>query len=165
METAWFILIFLTVAGLYGFLCYRKGNAEEVTAVEAGATAKVSPEWINSKSFKAPRCRYKVNEEVLDNSLYMRLIVEGNCMMPRGIASGDQLLALKVNDIKDLKKELRSGNIVLIYLEDINLYKIRIFDKFEGNNLITYYYENGERKNSSRPHSASSIKGIIKYAI
>lgn len=165
MGTVWFILIFVIVASLYGLLCYKQGNAETVIAVEAGSTAKASPKWINSKSFKAPRCQYKINGEVIDSSLYMRLIVEGNCMIPRGIASGDQLLALKVNDIEELKKELHQDNIVLIYLEDVNLYKIRIFDKFDGNNLLTYYFENGKRKNSSKPHSASSIKGIVKYAL
>jgi len=105
MGTVWFILILMAVAGLYGFLCYRKGNAETVTAVEAGSTTKVSPKWINSKSFKAPRCQYKINGEIIDSSLYMRLIVEGNCMMPRGIASGDQLLALKVDNVEELKKK------------------------------------------------------------
>jgi len=165
METVWFILIFALVASLYGFLCYKRGNAETVTAVEAGTMAKASSEWINSKSFKSPKCQYKINGEIIDSSLYMRLVVEGNCMVPRGIASGDQLLALKVNDIEELRKELQHGNIVLIYLEDINLHKIRVFDRFEGDNLMTYYFENGKRRDSSRPHSINSIKGIVKYAI
>lgn len=165
MGTVWFMLIFMTVASLYGMLSYRRGHAETVTAVEAGSTGKVSPKWINSKSFKAPRCQYKINGEIIDSSLYMRLVVEGNCMMPRGIASGDQLLALKVNDAEELKKELQHDCIVLIYLEDIDLYKIRVFDRLEGDNLITYYYDERKRKDSSRPHSIHSIKGIVKYAI
>lgn len=165
METVWFILIFMVVAGLYGFLCYKRGNAETVTAVEAGSTGKVSPKWINSKSFKAPRCQYKINGEIIDSSMYMRLVVEGNCMMPRGIANGTQLLALKINSSEELRRELHPDNIVLIYLEDIKLYKIRVFDRLEGDDLITYYYENNERKNSSKPHSIHSIKGIVKYAI
>lgn len=165
METVWFILIFMVVASLYGFLCYKRGNAETVIAVEAGSTGKVSPKWINSKSFKTPRCQYKINGEIIDSSLYMRLVVEGNCMMPRGIANGDQLLALKVSNAEEVKKELQHDCIVLIYLEDINLYKIRVFDKLEGDNLVTYYYDNGKRKNSSKPHSINSIKGIVKYAI
>lgn len=165
METVWFILIFAIVAGLYGYLCYKKGNAETVIAVEAGSTGKVSPRWINSKSFKAPRCQYKVNGETIDSSMYMRLVVEGNCMTPRNIFNGDQLLALKVNSIEELRRELQPNNIVLIYLNDIDLYKIRIFDSFDGDDLLTYYYENGKRKDSSRPHSIHSIKGIVKYAI
>jgi len=54
---------------------------------------------------------------------------------------------------------------VLIYLKDINLYKIRVFDRFDGDGLVTYYFDNGKRKDSSKPHPISSVRGIVKYAM
>lgn len=165
METVWFILIFAIVALLYGILCYKKSHTETVIAVEAGATSKVSSAHINDKSFKAPKCVYKINGEIIDSSKYIRLIVQGDCMSPRGIINGNQLLALKINNLEELNKNLHPNDIVLIYLEDIKLYKIRVFKEFKENNLITYYFNNGDAKESSKPHSLQSIKGIIKYRI
>lgn len=165
MGTFWFVTLFVVVAFFYGWLSYRHGNAVSVIAVEAGPISSISSEWLKRQSFKAPKTLYKIDGEVIDSSQYIRLIVKGNCMSPRGIVDGTQLLALKVSK-EELQDKLRQNDIVLIHLKDTDIYKIRIFDKYDDSgNLITYYYKNGEKHNSSKSHSLQDIQGIVKFSL
>lgn len=165
MGIFWFITLFVIVAFFYGWLIYKYSDGMTVIAVEASCICSYSSEWLKKQSFVVPKTLYKIDGAVIDSSQYIRLIVKGNCMSPRGIVDGTQLLALKVSK-KDLQSKLRQNDIVLIYLKDSDIYKIRIFDKYDDSgNLITYYYKNGEKHNSSKPHSQQDIQGIVKFSL
>ena len=62
------------------------------------------------------------------------------------------------------KNGLKSGDIVLIFLNDKNFrgYKIRIIKNIDGNDANTFYYdENGNERMSSKSHTLVSIIGVI----
>jgi hypothetical protein len=88
--------------------------------------------------------------------------VDGNCMAPRNIHTGDILFSEKFNGNLD---SLSIGDILLIQREEGNL-KIREYrgrDTNEKEKVKTLLYqENGEPKDSTQPHKISNIKGVIK---
>ena len=87
-------------------------------------------------------------------------------MKPKNIESGAQLLVKKIDRTKSMCDQIKQGDILLIHLSDNGVYKIRIFDKYEGTDLVTYRYDdNMNRKNSSRNHKEASVLGIVKYRL
>ena len=77
----------------------------------------------------------------IDTSDMIRIVVKGNCMKPRNIESGAQLLVKKIDTTKAIDRQIKQGDILLIHLNDTGVYKIRIFDKYEGADLVTYRYD------------------------
>ena len=72
----------------------------------------------------------------------------------------------KINEKESICNQIKKGDILLIYLSDNDIYKIRVFDRYEGEDLVTYRYDdNGRRQDSSRNHKESSIIGIVKYRL
>lgn len=78
----------------------------------------------------------------------------------------DEIIALKIDKSKPLVQQIKKDNLVLIYLNDIGIYKIRAIHSFDGNKLSTYYYnEHGEKVMSTVGYSPESIRGIVKYKV
>jgi hypothetical protein len=88
--------------------------------------------------------------------------VDGNCMAPRNIHTGDILFIEKFDGNPD---SLSIGDILLIQREEGSL-KIREYrgrDTDDNERVKTLLYqENGDPKDSTQPHKISNIKGIVK---
>lgn len=141
---------------------------ERVVIAEAGATGSI----VNrpkDKNFVHMRPIVLKNNEgkVIDKTNLIRVLVDGKCMEKKGIMDGSQLYAEKYISSAKFSKQVEQGDVLLIYLQDKNIYKLRIFDKKEDGKLFTYRYdiETGERRNSSKPHTINSVVGVVKYIL
>lgn len=167
MEAVYFSVILGVVIVLYAYCNKVIGRREYVLCVEAGPVGAADAQTLKSRSFYD---RYRIvrdrNGKVLDTSGMLRVMVEGGCMEPRGIKSGDQLLVRKIDACRPLREQIKHNDILLIYLKDTGISKIRIFDRYnDDGSLVTYRYECGERHDSSRPHGENSVVGVVKYKV
>ncbi|MBS4812940.1 MAG: hypothetical protein KH057_05340 [Bacteroides sp.] len=167
METIYFLIVLLVAIIIYAYFSIVSGKQEFVQCVEAGPTVTTNAKRLQELSFyDKHRTIQKSDGQVIDTSGMIRIVVKGNCMKPKNIESGAQLLVKKINKKEPIRNQIKKGDILLIHLSDNGIYKIRIFDRYEGNDLATYRYDdNGERQNSSRNHKESSIIGIVKYRL
>jgi hypothetical protein len=161
------VLIFIgliIVAISYGYLNLTKG--EKVIFVEAGSTDGVSAKDLSS-SYREPKCIVKNSDgKRIDTRNMIKVVAKGDCMAPRGIHTGSQLLVKKVNR-KDLHNEVKPKDILLIHLKDKRIYKIREFKGYVSEHELQTcrYDEQGNVVESSRPHAEDTIVGVVKYAI
>lgn len=147
-------LLLMTLYAISSFFLYT------LPIVEAGPIFGVKctglrrmPERINS-SYK------KVKHGVV--YWYRRFFVQGECMTKVGIRP-ESIVSVRMIPEKE-KNGLKSGDIVLIFLNDKNFrgYKIRIIKNIDGNDANTFYYdENGNERMSSKSHTLVSIIGVI----
>lgn len=167
MGTIYFLIILLLVIATYAYCNIVVGRRDYVQCVEAGPTKDTDAERLKECSFYDKRrvVRDSKGKEI-DTSNMIRIVVKGNCMKPKNIESGAQLLVKKIDRTKSMCDQIKQGDILLIHLSDNGVYKIRIFDKYEGTDLVTYRYDdNMNRKNSSRNHKEASVLGIVKYRL
>lgn len=141
---------------------------EKVIIAEAGDTGAI----VNRKKTKniihmRPIRLKDDNGNSIDKSNLIRVLVDGKCMERKGIKDGSQLFAKAIDHSIKLSKQISQGDVLLIYLTDKNIYKLRVFDKIEEGTLATYRYDinTGERKNSSKPHRPESIIGVVQYLL
>ena len=74
----------------------------------------------------------------------------------------DDIIGVRMFDKNFTVENVEDGKILLIYLNEKKIYKIRIKgEPAEGNAYNTYYYRSNEKTKSSRPHGIDSIKGVI----
>lgn len=167
MGTIYFFIILLLVIATYAYCNIVIGRREFVQCVEAGPTIDTDAERLKECSFYDKRRVVRnAKGKQIDTSDMIRIVVKGNCMKPRNIESGAQLLVKKIDTTKAIDRQIKQGDILLIHLNDTGVYKIRIFDKYEGADLVTYRYDdNMHRKDSSRNHKESSVLGIVKYRL
>lgn len=117
-------------------------------------------------SYKKHKIFKDTNGNIINPKNIIRMVVSGNSMSPLRINSGDEIIALKIDKSKPLVQQIKKDNLVLIYLNDIGIYKIRAIHSFDGNKLSTYYYnEHGEKVMSTVGYSPESIRGIVKYKV
>jgi hypothetical protein len=102
------------------------------------------------------------NGKKINPKNYIITKVEGNCMVPRNIRSGDLLFIEKFAGNPD---SLFTGDILFIEREKGG-FKIREYrekDPTDNECVKTILYqEDGTPRNSSKPHKLSNIKGIVK---
>lgn len=167
METVYFLIILLAVVVIYAYFNIISGKQEFVQCVEAGPTLAINAKRLKELSFyDRHRTIQKTDGQEIDTSGMIRIVVKGNCMRPKNIESGAQLLVKKISEKESICNQIKKGDILLIYLSDNDIYKIRVFDRYEGEDLVTYRYDdNGRRQDSSRNHKESSIIGIVKYRL
>ncbi len=160
------MILFIAVA-MYAYFNIVSGKQEFVQCVEAGPAMATDAKRLKELSFyDKHRIVLNADGQKVDTSGMMRIVVKGNCMKPKHIESGAQLLVKKINRKDSIRNQIKQGDILLIHLTDNDIYKIRIFDRYDGGDLATYRYDdNGERKNSTRNHKESSIVGIVKYRL
>lgn len=88
--------------------------------------------------------------------------VDGDCMVPRGIHSGDLLF------IQPLKnRALKVGDIVYIKYERDGYkgYKLREYCGVDGEFAITRYYTSETKPKESTPHhKMDNVVGVVKYS-
>ena len=166
MNTIWFAVILITVLAFYAYV--RMSMKEFIQCVEAGPTAKTSARFLKEMSFRDRR-KTVIDKDgkIIDTSNMLRVVVQGDCMKPRHISTGDQLLVRKIDKHKLLRDQIKKDDILMIHLKDTGITKIRIFDHYDGEGkLVTYrYLEDESRKDSTRPHNEKDVVGIVKFKV
>lgn len=147
------VSILIASISIYRFRGIKK---EQVIVAEAGKISEIGDTY-------QP---YIYMNPILSNndSNIQRVIVHGRSLEPRGIYDRSQLYVQLINLEKDFSLQVKHDDILLIYLKDKNIYKLRIFDKhLDNDNLLTYMYnpQTGERVDSSLPHRRASVVGIV----
>lgn len=159
-------IILAVICVLYGIASKQYAKKDRVMEVEAGPVAGSSDCAFHTKTEPSRLVRLKDGRYVNTRD-YIRIIVKGNCMRPRNIQDGEEWLVERINKWKPLDRQIKQRDVLLIYLADKNLYKIREFKDFNGNGLLNtfYYEENGTEHASSHPHTPESVRGVVRYAI
>ena len=88
-------------------------------------------------------------------------------MSPINMNNGDEWLAVKIDHKKNLRDQIKIDDVLLIHLADKNSYKIRKVKGFiNDTTLDTYSYNQDKTEHkSSKPHTAKSIMGVVKYRL
>lgn len=162
MELVFILLIIIALA-LY---CVGKKTIY-VTCVEAGDTNCVKPDDLRVMSHRE---KYQVvldsNGHLIPAKDYIKVVVKGNCLEPKGIVNGSELLVYKFKNNAE-KKSIKEGDILMIHLESKGIDKIRIFESMREDGLMdTYRFDaDKNKKMSSRPHDLNSVVGKVKYLL
>lgn len=158
--------ILVAICVLYGIASHRYARKDILLGVEAGPLQEDGvchfPKYeVSSKAIKLMNGRYVNTRD------YIRIVVHGNCMKPRNIQDGEEWLVEPLDKQKPPCSQIKEKDVLLIYLKDEDLYKIREFEGFNADgSLQTFYYESdGTKHSSSRPHAAETIQGVVRYAI
>lgn len=161
------IIVSIASAGIALVSMLLLNKQEKVIIAEAGDTGTIVNRKKSKNIIHMRPITIKDNKgNTIDKSNLLRVLVDGKCMERKGIKDGTQLYAKVINSEVKLSKQISQGDILLIYLDDKNIFKLRVFDKMEEGALVTYRYNNiGERKNSSKPHKPESIKGVVRYIV
>lgn len=166
MTSVILFLIFLAICIAYGYPRTISRN-DVVYSASAGSSDEphnsAGPTVFSEKSavIKLPDGTYA------NTRSFHRIRINGTCMSPIDINHGDEWLAIKINPKKDLSSQIKHNDVLLIYLADTNRYKIRRVKKFiDEKTLDTYSFNpDGSEHQSSRPHKADSIMGVVKYRL
>lgn len=133
---------------------------DRITVAKAGkepATVPNETVWLN------PFESFVVDGKRLNKKEYILAEVDGDCMVPRGICSGDIVF------IEDIKKraELKPEDILLVQsVEDnVECKKLRELVSFSDGLAKTCYYTPEQKKKYSKsPYKESDILGVVKYS-
>ncbi len=139
-------------------------RAECIECVDAGPSKEVNINELNKGCRVAPMGVFRTpDNKVVTSSQFRRVSVKGNCMKPRGIHSGQELLVEKMRD--DLS--VHPNDILLIYLDDKKIFKLRVLESItpEGDYNTYYFDDEGKTKASTKPHKPESVKGVVRYII
>lgn len=153
---------------LYAYVNICVGKREYVQCVDAGPTEGITAEMLKEKSFyDENRIVRDQNNKIVDTHKMIRVIVQGRCMEPKGIYTNDQLLVKKIDRNKPLEEQIKEDDILLIYLADNGIHKIRIFEGYEKDGrLKTYHYtDDGNKRKSKYPHKRNSVLGKVVYKV
>jgi hypothetical protein len=158
-------LVFVLICVFYGIASHFYAKTETAIVTEAGATSDKVGSSVITRKVPAQVVRLE-NGKYIRTRDYIRIIVDGDCMSPRNILRNEEWLVEPVKS-SDLETKLQKKDVVLIFLEDKQMYKIREFEGYdsEGNLTTLYYDENSRKRYSSHPHPKSSVRGILRYAI
>lgn len=164
MATYYFIVTFVLVLGFYAF-ANLKLRKDFVMGVEAGTTKGVTADELKRVSYSVKHRVVKDRQgNVINPDSIIRIVVEGNCMRPLRIKSGDEMIAIRIDNQRPLQEQVKPNDVLLIHLADTGINKIRAFESFEGRNLKTFWFEeNGQKHPSSKAHTPESVLGIVKY--
>jgi len=167
METVYIAIFFIVLCSLYITTSFYNKNRDKVIFVETGSVANVDEAELKIKRSVPPKIFRLPDGTYASSHKFIRIIVKGSCMSKKGICSGEEWLVEAVNRHEKLENQIRPGNVLLIYLEDKGIYKIREFKSFTAREeLMTLYYDkDGLEHLSSKPHSVKSVVGIVKYGI
>ena len=150
---------------MYGKASVRYDRKDKVLGVEAGPLAGGNCSF--PKEEAASKVIKLMNGHYINTRDYIRIRVHGDCMRPRNIQNGEEWLVEPINKRKRLGKQINDRDVLLIYVEDKDLYKIREFEGFnKDGSLATFYYEDdGAKHISSKPHTQESVCGVVGYRV
>jgi hypothetical protein len=156
-----FVIVLFGMIGLYYVLNLIMHSLPEV---EAGATSGINGTGSQRVSGNIAASYWK-KEADGSSSLHRNFIVKGKCMEPVKINEGSvqSVRIFNKHEKANLANILKANDIVLIHLNDKKFrgYKLRIVNHVSDSNANTYYFVNGIKQESSKPHSLDSIIGII----
>lgn len=166
MVSIYILLIFIAIC-----ICYAYPRLIKQDDVVYSAFAGSSDEPHNSESpvltFEKSRVIKLPDGTYANTKSFHRLRINGVCMSPVDIKNGEEWLAKKINHKKSLRSQINIGDVLLIYLSDTKRYKIRrVHDFIDDSTLDTYSYTpEGKVHKSTKPHSANTIMGVVKYRL
>jgi len=142
-------------------------HPQKIIVADAGPTQELTDKEQRKNDILRPYQSIKLQSGTIINSRdYIRVKVDGHCMEPRGINDKSQVLVLPLNNKESFKKQVRQGDVLLIYLHDKKVYKLRILENYDNERqLITYRYENGQKHRSQRNHNPNDVIGVVKYIL
>lgn len=158
-----FILLMILALALY---CIGK-KTTYVGCVEAGDTGCVKSDELKAMSHRE---KYQVildsKGHLIPTKDYIKVVVKGNCLEPKGIVDGSELLVYKFKNDSE-KGSIKEGDILMIHLESKGIDKIRVFERMREDGLMdTYRFDTDKNKKmSSRPHNLNSVVGKVKYLL
>lgn len=169
MGTFYFILAFIIVLGFYAFSNSRL-KKDFVIAGDSQSSRDLSRDEIKEMSVYKKHKIFKDTEgNTINPNNIIHMVVSGNSMSKSGILSGDEILVLKIDKNKPLEEQIRHGDLLCLDLEGVEGYKgykLRVFDGFKGEKLLTSYYdEYGHKRESTRFYPKNSVSGIAKYKV
>lgn len=148
----------------------RRVKKEQVIVAEAGKISEMRKAY-QPYVYMNPISISMFNKKGLKKAIpadLQRVIVHGHCMEPRGIMDCSQLYVQNIANDKDFSLQVKHDDILLIYLPDKNIYKLRVFDKYlDQDLLLTYRYnpQTGDRIDSSKPHNRKNVVGVVKFTL
>ncbi len=166
MVTICFFIIFSAIVIAYGIISFKTSKEQDVILVEAGPTTCMENVRV-FQHYKSPVKTIKLPDGSYKNSSeFIRIRIDGNCMQKRKICYGEEWLVEQINKSKSMQEQLNISDVLLIYIKDKNMYKIRELANFLDNEMLeTIYYDGDDVKISTRPHSYSSVLGVVRYNI
>lgn len=166
METFYFILAFIVSLVFYA-LCNIKLKRELVIIGDALSIKDFSAIELKEMSFYKKRKVVKDEMgKILNPSSLVRLVVAGNSLSSFNLCTGNEIIVKKINKKLALEDQIKENDILLIQIER-GVYKLRAFDKFEGDNLCTFCNReiSNEKRRSYFFYSRDSICGIVTYKL
>ena len=154
------VLLVLTIANFF----YKK-TLIKVKLVDAGTNDVHIPLNPDTCSFTlSPFETFYHNGKKVNPRKYIVRKVDGDCMTPRNIFSGDLLFieefsgnssSLSIGDIVYIKyeKNARSGQKIREY---------RGLDVDNNQKLLTSYYKDGKEQKSSQSHELINVEGVVR---
>jgi hypothetical protein len=158
------IIVAIALLGIYVLL----NRPQKIILADAGSTHRLTGREQRQKDSFHPFRNISLQAgKILQSRDYICVKVDGNCMEPRGIKNNSIVYVLPLNKKEHFKKQVRAEDVLLIYLPDKNVYKLRILQNYDNKKqLITYRYdENGKKYISSRSHHPDNVRGVVKYVM
>lgn len=165
MDSIILILIATCIFLPYIMYQYRRkqkhtGNIVSLHRVEAGPTRH----FFKNKIDLMPMVDVNM-EGISMNPELQYFVVVNQCMQIKGISDGDIIGVRMFENEYNMPTSFKQDRMLLIYLDDEHFkgYKIREQGKItdDGTAYNTYHYKGGVQNKSSKPHSISSIKGLV----
>lgn len=166
MDSMILILIASCIFLPYMIYQYRKKKTAskhmmKLHQVEAGPTRQL----FNKRIDLTPMVNVDMEGISIDPALQY-FVVKNQCMKIKGISEGD-IVGVRMFDNGYNMQQLSSKKnpMLLIYLDDKHFkgYKLREQGEITDDGMAynTYHYKGGIQNKSSRPHSLTSIKGVV----
>lgn len=158
-----FIIVLFSLIAAYWFLNIIMHTIPEV---EAGPTSNLTSTGVRRMHGRTPPS-FRKRESNGSITLHRNFVVTGKCMEKANIKDGSivDVRIFNKDDRKHLNDFITQDKVVLIYLNDKNFrgYKLRIIRKVENDRALTYYYQNEDQVESSKPHALKDIIGIVEF--
>lgn len=167
MSALYTTLIFFAICAFYGFARLKKSE-DCVYTVSAGSADEHNAD---NRQCDIVKCESRVVQlpdgTYASTSHYYRIRISGTCMEKQEIMNGEEWLVRKIKRSQNLRKQVKVGDVLFIYLQDTGRYKIRRVKSFIDDETVeTYSYDkSGNEHISSKPHSIEAIRGIVAYRL
>ena len=158
------IIIAIVLLAIYVFL----NRPQKIILADAGSTRKLTGREQRKKDSFRPFQNISLQAgKILHSRDYICVKVDGSSIEPRGIKNNSIVYVLPLNRKEHFKKQVRAEDVLLIYLPDKNVYKLRILQNYDNKKrLITYRYnEDGKKHISSKSHHPDNVRGVVKYVM
>lgn len=148
-------LIIMLYGGILVYLYVKKHKKIDLLPVEAGPVDSVERDFTKPLTV--------VVGDLQTNPALQYYVVQNDCMIPRHIY-GNDIIGVQLFDDQFTIKDIKKDDILLIYIddEDFHGHKIRAVKDITEDAFLTYYYRGEEKHDSKKPHSFSSVKGIVR---